>query len=372
MFSIALSVDAQQATDKVVASKAQVAYYIASDAKGIDQVYQQVIDGQGQTNQLTFSNSDVITFSVAYDSLRIAYISDGHLWLQDIGTDKVEVLTAIENDRRLSKPVFSQDNRYIAYSDDGVWLFDLDTKAGKKILEDLSMADYESSGEGPVSYASKKFLVGQQGNVIKLMLYVGYYEGYTTGLYDLATEDVLELDADTFREVLPLSDGRVLHYDSIHILATGIYLAPSLDQLSASVELLDMTTVDDTALTVYQTIEVEPGVIRFFVKPTFSQDQPSNFVISYFEYDVTTNKAGKIVNLSLDELEQWGTRIGQQSPNCCLLPVFKLVSGSDFVTPMSIEQFQIVDLNTGKVTNDTFPAMIKEFQWQPLIPAELQ
>ncbi|MCZ7542432.1 MAG: hypothetical protein M5R40_02325 [Anaerolineae bacterium] len=82
----------------------QIAYYLAADADGVQQVYQHLLDGQSAPRQLTRAESDVITFNAAHDGLSVVYISGGQLWLQPIHTDAPEALAPVGASHILRQP----------------------------------------------------------------------------------------------------------------------------------------------------------------------------------------------------------------------------------------------------------------------------
>lgn len=71
ILGMAAGVQAQDDTPHIL-------YYMSADEDGIQQVYQLIIEGENEARQITYAESDVITFGAAYDGLSVTYVSDGY------------------------------------------------------------------------------------------------------------------------------------------------------------------------------------------------------------------------------------------------------------------------------------------------------
>lgn len=216
--------------------ESNLTYYVAPDENGIQQVFQLLLNSGQEARQLTHADTDVINFGVAYDALGIVYISDGQLWLQSIHTEEAEALANLSATQFSSSPIFSQDGNYVAYADHGVWLVDLVNRQTRQLLEDVPLEEMARNAIEYRIYQPKAFVVNADGTVTKLIVDVGVWEWNTEGVYDLTSDEYLELEGKLHTNILALSDGRALVYGNSAVDGEGsLYLANSLDEINNAI-----------------------------------------------------------------------------------------------------------------------------------------
>ena len=84
-------------------------YFITGDENDVPQVFQFLLGSDDAPRQLTYSETGVVRYGVAYDSLKIVYAGDGQLWLQSIHSEGAEALAPIDTTNLWTNPIFSQE-----------------------------------------------------------------------------------------------------------------------------------------------------------------------------------------------------------------------------------------------------------------------
>lgn len=340
----------------------RLSYFAAEDADGIQQVYQLFMDGQSVPRQLTQAEVDVQTFGVAYDSLAIAYISGGALWLQPTHTDSPERLAEVGAEQIFGGPIFSQDGSYIAYPNDGVWLYDLAERSTEQILANVPFDAMGSAAEFRI-YTPNVFVPGTDGRAEKLILDVGVWEWQTPGVYDLATGELQLLDGTIHTQLLPLSDGRALLYGNGGVAGEfALHLAESLDDINDYTRVLVFAELTDQTLFADGAVEISPGVVRITgLTLSLTPDVTNGFT---FVYDVNNDAVGEIQMLELASGEKnMNTNMWNLSPDGRYLSVYLNALWTE--TGSIYGGLRLIDLTTGETDDRWFPETVGPFHWQP-------
>lgn len=343
----------------VKAEAARISYYLKADANGVQQVYQQVLDGQAEARQITHAANNVLTFGAAYDGLSVAYVSDGQLWLQPIHTEEAEALVKVSATQFYKSPVFSPDGQYIAYADNGLWLLDLGTRETRQLLENVEVnADGNNMNEFRL-YAPEQFVMDKDGKASKLVVDVGVWEWNTVGVYDLASGDLQVLEGQTHTDLLPLSDGRVLVYGNTGLGGEPVLdVANSLDDINTYTEVVKFGSVTSATLFAEQAVEVQPGVVRVFGQSLGAfPDQVKTFIL---DYDLNTNIVGQVHMTFIQNTSQEPVNLGTLSPDGKFLPVHLDAQFTDAGTPYG--NFSLVELGPDTVT--PIEGAVGLFGWQ--------
>jgi hypothetical protein len=111
-------------------------FFLARDANGIAQVWWLPRTGLPAA-RFTNSGADVTAFAVAAGGRRVAYQSDGGLWLQRFEVPQPTYLVDIESFAPIT-PDFSPDGTLIAYADEsaldgGIWLVSIDGQSERLV-----------------------------------------------------------------------------------------------------------------------------------------------------------------------------------------------------------------------------------------------
>jgi hypothetical protein len=376
-------VQAQDATEEATEEPAaettstapQIGYYIA-EVDGVDQVYQQILGGQNQPRQITFAESDVITFGAAYDGLGIAYIIDGQLWIQSVHVEEAEAIATLETEGFFKSPVFSQDGNYIAYADHGVWLLDLATRETTQILEDIDVAEDGSNIPEARSFAPKHFVVDADGNITHLVLDVSVWEWDTDAVYNLETGELQIIGDDEptqqfHTDLLPLSDGRVLLYGNMGVGGEGnLHIADSIEDINTYEEVLNFGSLTEDVLFAMKALEIEPGTVRIFGTALALDAPVSGLTVFWFDFNINDSAASDVTISTVTEGSETGSDFATElSPDGSLVTVYENAQYSE-LGPI-YGQLHLVDLTTGEPTADTFPETVGVFHFQPLMPAQL-
>lgn len=340
-------------------------YYIASDDNGVQQVFQLLLDAEQEARQLTHTKGDVITFGVAYDALGIVYISDGQLWLQSIHTAEAESLATVSATQFNSSPIFSQDGNFVAYADNGVWLYDLANRQTRQILADVPLEEMASNANVFRIYEPETFVVDADGAVTHLIVNVGVWEWKTAGVYDLATGELLELDGKLHTSVLALSDGRALVYGNNGVDGEGsLYLADSLDSINSATPTVYFHELTEAVLFAEQAVEIETGLVRVFgIALIFTPNQPITSYF-YFDYDVNMGTVSEVQVVELPTQEENGFTIaGELSSSGHVIPVYWNAQYTDAGSIFG--NFRLMNLLTGEDLDGKFPEVVGVFHLQP-------
>ncbi len=335
-------------------------YYAAADANGVQQVYQVRLDDLDHARQITHAASDVLTFGVAHDGLGIAYISGGQLWLQSVHTEEAEALAPISATRFFRSPVYSPDDQYIAYPNNGVWLLDLPTRQTRQVLADVPLEPQGANSNEFRLYLPEQFVVGADGKASKLIVDVGIWEWNTVGVYDLASGDFQILEGQIHTALLPLQDGRVLLYGNNAISGEpALHVADSLDDIDTYTNVMNFGSLTNIGLFAEQAVEVHEGVVRIFGQgiPAF----PDEVKVFYFDYDLTTNIVGQMHVVTLRNEDGTSVYFGNLSPDGSQVPVYHNGLYSDWGTPYgTLDILNIVSAETSPIAGTT-----GLFRWQP-------
>lgn len=336
----------------VVGQGEQILYYLAFDDKGIQQVYQHPLNAD-EPRQITFADEDITHFGIAHDGSKVAYVSDGQLWLQS--PDKAEALIEIEATEHLSNPVFSPDGQSIAYTDDGVWIIELETRETQQILVNVPVDVPDRHVSTIRLYTPQKFI-----DNTTLLVDIGIWEWQTVGIYDLATDTLQEFetgDEKNHTDLLVLSDGSVLLYGN-NLLSglPALHLAEGLDDLNTYTEIFDYGSL---SLFVFEASEISPGVVRLFglaIPPAYDGDF-ADIPLFTFDYDVETDSAGEVM-LITEEMPET-VLSGDMSADGEWMPFL--------FNPQPEENGEVylLNLETGEITDEAFTEASSGFQWQP-------
>lgn len=338
-------------------------YYLAADENGIQQVYQLLIsDSTDSARQITRATSDVHTFGVSYDGLAAAYISGGQLWLQPIHTETPEALATISATNFFGSIVFSQDNQYIAYADNGVWLLDLGTRETTQLLADVPV---QPDGSNAAEYRIHKpgtFVLGVDGSAAYLVVDIGVWEWKTAGVYNLATGTLQVLDGQTHTNVLPLYGDRALIYGNNAVSGDfTLRMAQSLSDINSSTEIVKFSDLTDVTLWAEQAVEIRPGTVRVFGSSLNLQLGSTGTF--YFDYDLMAGTAGEVQFSDLPASTTGSTVSGRLSADGTLLPYYVDALWDELGSIYGA--LSLRDLTTGATVAAAFPATVGLFQWQP-------
>jgi hypothetical protein len=336
-----------------------LSYYVASDTNGIQQVYQLVMGDEASVRQITHAENDVLTFGVAYDGLGITYISDAQLWLQPIHTEEAEALTTLSAVQFFSNPVFSQDGNYVAYADNGVWLYDLANRQSHQILPNVPLAEDGGNMTDMRLYAPETFVLGEDGTAAQLIVDIGIWEWNTVGVYDLATGELQTLEGIVHTDLLPLSDGRVLLYGNNGIAGEPTLEIASLNDINSYTTITNLLAATNATLFAEQVVEFEPGIVRVFGT---ALDVGSENTAFYVDVNLNTNTVGTVNIIMLPKSTTGSTVTGNLSNDGRFVPVYVDAIWTDFGTIFGA--LQLFDLSTGEAIDYTFPEIVGVFGWQ--------
>lgn len=345
--------------------KSNLSYYITSDENGVQQVFQLLLEDEQQARQLTHANRDVITFGVAYDALGIVYISDGQLWLQPIHVQEAEALATVSATQFFSSPIFSQDGNYVAYADNGVWLYDLANRQTRQLLEDVPLAEMASNANEYRIYQPKAFVTDADGTVTDLVVDVGIWEWNTEGIYNLESNQFVELDGKLHTNILALTDGRALIYGNNGVDGEGsLYVAESLETINRATPVLYFHELTEAVLFADQAVEIESDVVRVFGSAiTFTPSQPDDQHF-HFDFNINTGAAEDVQLMKLATTEESNyTVVGELSSTGNVIPVHMNTQYTDEGSIYGA--FKLVNLLTGESIPAPFPDVVGVFRLQP-------
>jgi hypothetical protein len=350
-----------QAQDAHHGHSPQITYYAAADEQGMQQVFQLLLGSEQDARQLTHAATDVVNFGVAYDGLAIAYSSGSQLWLQPIHSEEAEALVTLNVTEFSRSPIFSQDGNYIAYADDGVWLYDLANRQPRQLLTNIPIAADGSNMADMRFYAPEAFVTDENGIADRLIVDIGVWEWNKAGVYNLATDELQELEGQLHTNLLPLADGQVLIYGNSPIAGEGsLYLAPSLDELNAAAPLVQFAPLTEATLFAEQALEIEPGIVRVFGSAIPMSPGAAALHHFYFDVNIATTSVSEVTLFSFGAESALP---GAMSPDGQYVPVYlnALFSASGVVEG----EFTLFQLVTGTVLDSELPAAVSIFHWQP-------
>ncbi|GEM_PF-1730563 len=346
----------------------RTAYYIAPDNAGVQQIYQLLLDGESEPRQITQSQSDVITFSAAYDGLAVAYISVGQLWLQSTHTEGAQALAPITDTQFYGAPVFSQDGQYVAYPNNGIWLLNLGTREIRELIADVPLASDGSNMADYRLYEPVQFVVGVDTNMgmslaQQLIVRVSMWEWQTSGVVDLATGELLTLEGMQHTSILPLYGDRVLVFGNNGMSGDfALRFADSREAINNAELLVEFAEFTDKTLFASEAVEIHPGIVRVY---GYAMGDDANIpTVFSFDYDVMARELVSDVRLlELPQGQIGGTNIGRLSPDGAVLPVYVNTLWTDMGS-MSGE-VSLYDVTSGEIIAAPLPEVVTEFRWQP-------
>ncbi|MDX1377619.1 MAG: hypothetical protein R3307_02130 [Anaerolineales bacterium] len=174
-------------------------YFLAMDGStGLMQVFR--IERDGKTSrQLTFEPLDVRSYDVSLADGSVAYVSNNQLlWVDSNGSSRrllveggaVDPINPFVN--TLSRPVFSPDGQIIAFSYRGLNFYSLASGATNLVIEN-QLNDLGNGGIFPKElYSPARY----SPDGTKLLVTLGYYEGASSAIYDLASGALVRLSGD--------------------------------------------------------------------------------------------------------------------------------------------------------------------------------
>lgn len=337
-------------------------YYLAADADGVQQVYQLVLAADADPRQITYAESDVLTFGAATDGLSVAYVSDGQLWLQPLHTETAEPLAEITSTDFLAPPVYSPDGQHLAYVDNGVWLLDLGTRETRPLVENVRLnPDRRNMGEMRI-YQPERFVMSEDGAASHLIVYVGMWEWAGSGVYDLAAGTLVELEGRDFNKLLPLSDGRVLVYGNNMIDGLpALHIANSFDDINAPNLLVSFDALGDAPLFASQAVEMPSGNVRVYGM-TFGESA-DDYAVFTFDYDLNTSASSSVRPVTIaTRNESDYTTTGWLSPDGGFIPATLNAEMTDY--GVYYGTLRVVNLETGEPVALNLPENAALFQWQ--------
>ncbi len=337
------------------------AFFTTPDANGVNQIYQVLVGDDQSPRQITNASADVATFGTAYDGLSVAYVSDGQLWLQPIHTDEPEALAPISSTQSFGGLVFSPDNRYLAYADGGVWLFDLGTRQTKQVLKDVELTGDNNMSEFRI-YRPERFVLGMDGQAVKLIVDVGVWEWNTAGVYDLVSGEYIQLEGQDYTNLLPLHGGFVLVYGNSGVAGEpSLSIAPNLDSINQATKVVDFAALTDEMMFAERAVEIAPGVVRIYGQGISLV--PGEFRWFYLDYSLVSG-ADKVKFYTTAEPSQETAMYGELSPDGALLPMYLNLGHRDTYGTI-FSHLRLVDITTGQAIGQPLPDIVGEFRWQP-------
>jgi Tol biopolymer transport system component len=162
-------------------------YFIANDNQSISQLYRLERDGKTKT-QLTFELVNVTDYDVSLADGSIAYVASNQLLLANADGSNRRLLIdggSGPDLRGFYAPVFSPDGQTLAYSQNGLYLYDMAAGVSKLVIEDqLSELRLPIETYSAVHYSpdGKKLLVA-----------LGHWEQAPAhGVYDLVANTLVK------------------------------------------------------------------------------------------------------------------------------------------------------------------------------------
>jgi hypothetical protein len=337
-------------------------YYLAADENGVQQVFTLLLGGSDAPRQVTSAESDVINFGVSYDTLAVAYISGGQLWLQPIHTETAEALAPVAATQNLDSPVFSPDGQYLAYTNNGLWLLDLATRETRQLLEDVAVAPDGSNVDEFRIYQPDVFVSDENGAAHKLIVDVGVWEWNTSGVYDLASGDFQMVEGLLHTNLLPLHGGGALLYGNSGVAGEfALHRIESLDDVNTYTQVVKFADLTDETLFAEQAVEIRPGVVRVMGASLYGLEEAVyNFT---FDYDLMAGEAGEVRFVEVADDPMNYTLVGDLSPDGTLLPVYNDTVFNEAGSASGT--FSLLDLTTGETVDAPYPETVGVFHWQP-------
>ncbi len=184
------------ATSASTALLPHMLYYLAPDSKGITQIFR--IERDGTTRrQITSEAVNVTDYDVSPVDGSVAYIIGTHLVYDGAGgTDHRVLMDGGTLDPKdpfistVSSPVFAPDGRTIAYGYTGLRIYSFATNKSQLIIRNQIDTLQNGLLVPRELYAPERY----SPDGTKLLVTVGYYEGASSAIYDLAAKALTRLD----------------------------------------------------------------------------------------------------------------------------------------------------------------------------------
>ena len=213
-------------------------YYLAPDAGQITQVFRIEKDGKTVT-QLTFEPSKVEDFDVSLANGSIVFLTNHQLYLANAdGSNRYMIFDAGPQDEvnlfltRILSPVFAPSGQTIAFGHQGLNFYSLTSGQTNRVLEDK----INDPGQGFVIPEELYWPEMYTANENKLILTLGYYEGASTGFYDISSGTLTRLDNEQ-RAIICCGDY------SLSADASSLYAgSPTFGMFAAGLWRVDMNT----------------------------------------------------------------------------------------------------------------------------------
>ncbi len=314
-----------------------------------------------ESRQITHAASDVAMFGVAYDGLSIAYISDGRLWLQPIHTEDAEALTPLSATLFFNSPVYSPDGRYIAYADNGLWLYDMAARQTRQLLADVPIDPMGTNMSAYRVYRPERFITDAQGVPVRLIVDIGVWEWSSEGVYDLASGELQELSGYLHTALLPLSSGRVFIYGNGGVSGDpALRIAQSLDNINRATRVVGFGDITAETLFADQAVEIAPEVVRVVGATLYNLNV--GIYGFYFDYNLVSG-AGPVRFIKLSDDSMSNVFMGPLSPDGDIWAVYEDALWTD--TGGVYGRLKLLDLATGEPIAAHLPPTVGVFRWQP-------
>lgn len=337
-------------------------YYLAPDANGVTQLFQYLLGGEDEPRQVTSSENSVRAFGASYDGLAIAYVAGSQLWLQPLPTGEAEALTEVGDIQFFSGPVFDPDGNFIAYANDGVWLYDLTTRETRQLLEDIpldangaNMADFRL-------YEPAQFVRDAEGAVSRLIVNVGVWEWQTPGIYDLESGELTLLEGQLYTRALPLYGDKLLLYGNGGVAGEmSLSLVDSTESFDGRRVVVDFADVSSFTLFAEKAVEVHPGTVRIVGTALIPPgDKHTAFV---FDANLMEDTVSDPILLTLGEDTSVNVVAGAISPDGAIMAVY---TNATFTPTGAITgDLSLIDLTTGETIESGLPNVVSALAWQP-------
>lgn len=181
--------------------------YLAYDSAQVMQVFRLEQDGKTVT-QLTFEPLEVQEFDVSRTDGNVVYLSNHQLFLINAdGTNRRMIYDAGPQDEinpfttRINSVVFSPDGQTIAFGHKGLNFYSLASGQSARVLEDKT----DDFGSGMILPEELYFPEMYSTDGSKLLLTFGYYEGASTGIYNVSNGSLVRL-VNEFRGIVCCGD----------------------------------------------------------------------------------------------------------------------------------------------------------------------
>ena len=181
--------------------------YLANDAAQIMQVFRLEKDGKTVT-QLTFEPSKVEEFDVSPVDGSIVFLTNHQLYLANAdGSNRRLIFDAGPQDEvnlfltRVISPVFSPNGQTVAFGHKGLNFYSIASGQTNRVIEDK----LNDPGQGFIIPEELYWPEMYSADGSKLIITLGYYEGASTGIYDVNSGTLVRLDNEQ-RAIICCSD----------------------------------------------------------------------------------------------------------------------------------------------------------------------